>query len=157
VTIKNLLEMKSGMVVDGTLWTPSIWSFLSNYLTQGLVGTPGVTEAYSNTDFTILQAIIALLVDPVQQGGDGIAPYVSYVTDHILKPMVIDPGVFNPTPDAASTASGAISVTRIGFAASSAASVRIYKLSSITSAALCHHAQALDLRCYFCYSHWVRC
>jgi ABC-type sugar transport system permease subunit len=28
VTIKNLLEMKSGMVVDGTLWTPNIWSFL---------------------------------------------------------------------------------------------------------------------------------
>ena len=104
VTIKNLLEMKSGMVVDGTLWTPNIWSFLSTYLTQGLVGTPGVTYAYSNTDFTILQAIIALLVDPVQQGGDGIAPYVSYVTDRVLKPMVIDPGVFNPTPDAASTA-----------------------------------------------------
>ena len=99
VTFKNLLEMKSGMVVDGTLWTPNIWSFLSTYLAQGLVGTPGVTEAYSNTDFTILQAVIAELVDPVQQGGDGITPYVTYVTDHVLKPMVIDPLIFNPNPD----------------------------------------------------------
>jgi len=99
VTFKNLLEMKSGMVVDGTLWTPNIWTFLSTYLAQGLVGTPGVTEAYSNTDFTILQALIAELVDPVQQGGDGITPYVTYVTDHVLKPMVIDPLIFNPIPD----------------------------------------------------------
>jgi CubicO group peptidase (beta-lactamase class C family) len=99
VTFKNLLEMKSGMVVDGTLWTPNIWSFLSTYLAQGLVGTPGVTEAYSNTDFTILQAVIAELVDLVQQGGDGITPYVTYVTDHVLKPMVIDPLIFNPNPD----------------------------------------------------------
>jgi CubicO group peptidase (beta-lactamase class C family) len=104
VTIKNLLEMKSGMVVDGTLWTPNIWSFLSTYLQQGLVGTPGVTSAYSNTDFTICQAIIALLVDPVHQGGDGIAPYVGYVTDHVLKPMVIDPLIFNPNPDPPATA-----------------------------------------------------
>jgi CubicO group peptidase (beta-lactamase class C family) len=104
VTFKNLLEMKSGMVVDGTLWTPNIWTFLSTYLQQGLVGTPGVTSAYSNTDFTILQGVIALLVDPVNQGGDGIAPYVEYVTDHLLKPMVIDPLVFNPNPDPASEA-----------------------------------------------------
>jgi CubicO group peptidase (beta-lactamase class C family) len=104
VTIKNMLEMKSGLVVDGTLWTPNIWSFLSTYLQQGLVDIPGITDAYSNTDFTILQAIIALLVDPVHQGGDGIAPYVTYVTEHVLKPMVIDPLVFNPNPDPSSTA-----------------------------------------------------
>lgn len=99
VTIKNLLEMKSGLVEDGTLWTPDIWTFLSNYLQQPLVGTPGVTSVYSNTDFTLLQAIICLLVDPSTQGGDGIAPYVTYVTDHVLKPMGIDPGIFNPIPD----------------------------------------------------------
>jgi CubicO group peptidase (beta-lactamase class C family) len=104
VTIKNLLEMKSGLVGDGTLWTPNIWTFLSTYLQQALAGTPGVTSLYSNTDFTLLQAIICLLVDPASGGGDGIAPYVAYVTDHVLKPMGIDPAIFNPVPDPQPTA-----------------------------------------------------
>ena len=104
VTIKNLLEMKSGMVVDGTLFATNIWSFLSTYLAQGLVGTPGVTSAYSNTDFTIFQAIISLLRDPGNQGGDGISPYVDYVTEHVLKPMGISSSSFNPNPGPASTA-----------------------------------------------------
>jgi CubicO group peptidase (beta-lactamase class C family) len=99
VTIQNLLEMKSGMVVDETLNPPDIWAFLSTYLTQGLVGTPGVTSAYSNTDFTIFQAIISLLRDPAHQGGDGITPYVDYVTKDVLKPMGISKSSFNPTPD----------------------------------------------------------
>src|SRR5262249_42936308 len=38
VTIAQLLQMKSGMVADGTLATPDIWTFLSQYLQQGLVG-----------------------------------------------------------------------------------------------------------------------
>jgi len=103
VTIKNLLEMLSGMAVDGTLSAPSIWSFLSAYVAKPLVGTPGVTSAYSNTNFTILQAIISLLADPASQGGDGVAPYVAYVTDHVLRPMGVDPAIFNPSPDPAAT------------------------------------------------------
>jgi CubicO group peptidase (beta-lactamase class C family) len=104
VTFQDLLEMKSGLVVDGTLWTPDIWAFLSRYLTQPLAGTPGVTSAYSNTNFTIMQGIISLLVSPSDQGADGIAPYVKYVTDHVLQPMDIHPATFNPIPDPAATA-----------------------------------------------------
>jgi CubicO group peptidase (beta-lactamase class C family) len=104
VTFKNLLEMKSGLVEDGTLWTSDLWSFLSTYLQQGLAGTPGVTEVYSNTNFTLMQAIISLPVDEATKGGDGIAPYVKYVSEHVLKPMRIDTAVFNPTPDPAGTA-----------------------------------------------------
>jgi CubicO group peptidase (beta-lactamase class C family) len=104
VTIKNLLEMLSGLVENGTLDTSNIWSFLSTYVAQPLAGTPGVTSVYSNTNFTILQAIISLLVDPANQGGNGIHPYVAYVTDHVLKPMGIHPHVFNPNPGAEATA-----------------------------------------------------
>src|SRR5262249_30384879 len=68
VTIAQLLAMRSGMVVDGTLVAPDIWTFLSQYLKQALVGTPGQTYAYSNTNFTILQAIIALLADSANKG-----------------------------------------------------------------------------------------
>lgn len=103
VTFQNLLEMKSGLQVDGTLWTPNVWNFLSTYLTQPLAGVPGVTSAYSNTNFTILQGIISLLVSPSNQGADGIAPYVEYVTDHVLKPMRVHHHLFNPTPDPATT------------------------------------------------------
>jgi CubicO group peptidase (beta-lactamase class C family) len=117
VTFKNLLEMKSGMVVDGTLSTPDLWSFLSSYLTQGLAGTPGVTSAYSNTNFTILQAIISILSDSAGPGGDGIAPYVKYVTDHVLGPMGIYAGNFNtsPGPPASAALSYALSDNGPGF------------------------------------------
>jgi CubicO group peptidase (beta-lactamase class C family) len=101
VTFANLLTMKSGMVPDGgSLHFPpgqDIWSYLTTYLQKGLVGTPGVTYAYSNTNFTILQAIISLLVQ--SGGGDGIAPYVQYVTSQVLVPMGIDMADFNPVPD----------------------------------------------------------
>lgn len=100
VTFANLLTMKSGLVPNGTLEFNSgqdIWSFLATYLQQGLVGTPGVTEAYSNTNFTILQAIISLLVQ--SGGGDGVTPYVQYVTNQVLVPMGIDITDFNPVPD----------------------------------------------------------
>jgi CubicO group peptidase (beta-lactamase class C family) len=99
VTFQNLLEMKSGMVEDGTLETPDICTFLSRYLQQPLVGTPGTTSVYSNTNFTILQAIISLLADPANHGGNGVDPYVHHVTDHVLKPMGVDTAVFNPIPD----------------------------------------------------------
>src|SRR5262249_26257694 len=103
VTIAQLLQMKSGMVADGTLATPDIWTFLSQYLQQGLVGTPGQTNAYSNTNFTILQAIIALLADPANKGGNGLDPYLTYVKNRVLVPMGIDTNVFSATPDAAAT------------------------------------------------------
>src|SRR5262249_24935343 len=103
VTIAQLLAMRSSMVVDGTVSTPDIWTFLSQYLQQGLVGTPGQTYAYSNTNFTILQAIIALLADPANKGGNGVDPYVAYVKSRVLAPMGIDTNVFSATPDAAAT------------------------------------------------------
>lgn len=96
VTIKDLLTMTSGMVPDGTLNPANIWTFLQEYLKQGLVGTPGQTYAYSNTNFTILQAIIDVLT-----GHGGVMPdyYETYVRDNVLVPMGIDPRVFNPNPD----------------------------------------------------------
>lgn len=103
VTIVNLLTMKSGMVVDGTLNVTDLWAFLTQYLQQGLVGTPGVTEAYSNTNFTILQAIIAILADPGNNGGNGIDPSVKYVSNNVLAPMGIDTNDFNAVPDPAGT------------------------------------------------------
>jgi CubicO group peptidase (beta-lactamase class C family) len=88
VTIRNLLTMKSGLVVDGSL-SGDLWPFLNTYLQQPLVGTPGVTYAYSNTNFTILQGLIEQL-----SGQD----YVTYVTNHVLKPMGINPAEFSPAP-----------------------------------------------------------
>lgn len=101
VTIKDLLTMKSGMVVDGTLNPTSIWDFLKQYLTQGLVGTPGQTYAYSNTNFTILQALVDVLT-----GHGGVMPdyYETYVRDKVLVPMGINPQVFSANPDPQNTA-----------------------------------------------------
>lgn len=103
VTIADLLSMKSGMVVDGTLSTPDIWTFLAQYLQQSVIGTPGVTYAYSNTNFTILQAIIALLSDPANQGGDGVDPYVNYVNANVFTPMGIDTNIFSWISDPQNT------------------------------------------------------
>jgi CubicO group peptidase (beta-lactamase class C family) len=89
VTIRNLLTMKSGMVPDGSL-KGSLWPFLNEYLAQALVGTPGVTYKYSNTNFTILQGLISEL-----SGQD----YVTYATQNVLIPMGIAPSLFNPQPD----------------------------------------------------------
>ncbi len=89
VTIRNLLTMKSGMVPDFALGG-DLWAFLKAYLAKGLVGTPGQTPAYSNTNATILQGVINEL-----SGQD----YVSYVTQNVLIPMGIDPHCFNAQPD----------------------------------------------------------
>lgn len=96
VTIKDLLTMKSGLVEDGTLNPPDIWAFLRQYLQQNLVGTPGQTYDYSNTNFTILQALIDVLT-----GHGGVMPdyYETYVRDHVLVPMGINPQIFNAVPD----------------------------------------------------------
>ncbi len=93
--IRDLLTMKSGMVVDGTLFMDDVDAFLAAYLKQGLVGTPGITYAYSNTNFTILQALIERLSG---------TPYVDFVTQNVLVPMGVNTSVFNPNPDAPSVA-----------------------------------------------------
>jgi uncharacterized protein (TIGR03437 family) len=97
VTLRNLAEMKSGMVQqadEGPLNPPApstdIWSYLTSYLSQPLTGTPGVTYFYSNTNFTILQGVIEEV-----SGMD----YVDYVTQNVLVPAGIDPTIFNATPD----------------------------------------------------------
>ena len=95
VTIRNLLTMKSGMVVDDKIYMPDVRAFLVTYLGQGLVGTPGQTYAYSNTNFTVLQVLTEYL-----SGTD----YVDYVTQNVLVPMGVDPAVFNATPDPPGTA-----------------------------------------------------
>jgi CubicO group peptidase (beta-lactamase class C family) len=95
VSVRDLLTMKSGMVVDGTLFMPDVQTFLSTYLQQGLVGTRGQTYAYSNTNFTILQTLIG------QLSGQG---YVDYVTQSVLIPMGINPSIFNPVPDPSASA-----------------------------------------------------
>jgi CubicO group peptidase (beta-lactamase class C family) len=103
VTIRNLLEMKSGMVVDGTLNPANIWTFLSTYLqAQNVPPTaPGNVEAYSNTNFTILQALIDCVTG---HGGENPDYYVTYVSQKVLTPMGINLGVFNATPEEANSA-----------------------------------------------------
>jgi len=98
VTIRNLLEMKSGMTADGTLYAPSIWTFLSTYLQNQNIpsGAPGTVYAYSNTNYTILQAVVDTLTG---HGGQTPGYYATYVTNNVLIPMGIDPAAFNPFPD----------------------------------------------------------
>ena len=102
VTLRNLAEMKSGMVQqanEGPLNPPppytDIWSYLTNYLSQPLTGTPGVTYYYDNANTTILQGVIEEV-----SGMD----YVDYVTQNVLVPAGIDPAIFNATPDPQDTA-----------------------------------------------------
>lgn len=100
VTLGQLLTMKSGMEPNGALQFSSLLEFLTEYLTKPLVGTPGVTEQYSNTNFTILQDVIEYNV--VLRGWG--TSYVDWVTRNILAPMGVDTTVFNATPDPGGTA-----------------------------------------------------
>ncbi len=102
VTLRNLAEMKSGMfqeVGEGPLTPPAgfsdIWAWLKSYLSKPLVGTPGVTFFYDNTNFTILQGVIQ-----VQSG----MAYTDFVTKYVLVPAGIDPTIFNATPDSSTIA-----------------------------------------------------
>lgn len=103
ITIRNLLQMKSGLTPDGTLFTPDIWSFLRTYLAAQNVpsSAPGNVSAYSNTNFTILQALIDVLTG---HGGTNPSYYPTYVSDNVLPPMGINLSIFNPNPDPSSTA-----------------------------------------------------
>jgi CubicO group peptidase (beta-lactamase class C family) len=98
VTIRNLLEMKSCMVADGTLYPANIWTFLSTYLQAQNVppSAPSNVEAYSNTNFTILQAVIDCVTG---HGGENPDYYVTYVSQKVLAPMGINLGVFNAATD----------------------------------------------------------
>lgn len=96
VTFRDLLTMKSGLQPDGTLYlSEPFWDFLNRYLQQGLVGTPGVTYAYSNTNFSILAGAIEEISG---------SPYVEYMKPEVLTSMGISTGLFNPVPDPSDTA-----------------------------------------------------
>jgi CubicO group peptidase (beta-lactamase class C family) len=119
IKAEDLLSMKSAMVRDGTL-KDDLWTFLNAYLQRGLVkgATPGVTYAYSNTNFTILQGLIDLAVSdlPPPQNEPPYTGYVDYVQRAVLTPMGIDTNKFTAKPDARPTAtlyySGADDLTR---------------------------------------------
>ena len=120
VTLRNLAEMKSGMVQEsgeGPLSPPDggtdIWPFLVTYLSKPLTGTPGVTYYYDNTNFTILQGVIG------QVSGMN---YVDFVTKYVLEPLEVDTTIFNATSDPIQTATlgySGSSDTRTGFYAGS--------------------------------------
>ena len=75
VTIRNLLEMKGGMVVNGTLYGSDLW--------------------YSNTHYSILQALPNVLTGPAGQWPDH---YAQRVNDNVLKPTGIDGKIFTRAP-----------------------------------------------------------
>ncbi len=101
VTIADLLSMTSAMVPDGTLYTPggeSIFAFLNTYLQQGLVAgaTPGTTYAYSNTNFTILQAVIEQVAASLP---GAYTSYADYVNRAVFAPMGVNTAQFSPATD----------------------------------------------------------
>lgn len=98
VTLRNLVTMLSGMI-DGTL-TGDFWPCLNTILSQPLIGTPGVTYLYTNSNFAILQGVI----DQVT-GHD----YVAWVTQNVLVPAGVNTSILNATPDPQATATLAYS------------------------------------------------
>jgi CubicO group peptidase (beta-lactamase class C family) len=102
VTLRQLADQMSGLQPnngDGPLNPPApttdIWSYLVSYLAQPLVGTPGQTYNYNNTNFTILQGVI----DQVA-GVD----FVTFAAQYILTPAGIDNSIYNAAPDPSTTA-----------------------------------------------------
>lgn len=116
MTIRNLLEMKNGMADDDTVDTDNIWTFLSTYLQAQNVppSDPGHKEVYSNTNYTILQAVIDCVTG---HGGEMPDHYVTYVSQKVLTSMGINLGIFNTTPgpsDSATLSSSGASDTDHG-------------------------------------------
>lgn len=99
VTMGELLTMVSRLPENGTLYTFSETSteFVAKYLENSAV-IPTQGYVYSNTNFTILQEVIAAIT-----GGSGVQGYVDWVETAILQPFNVDVGVFNDVPDDAST------------------------------------------------------
>jgi len=98
VTIQQLLTMTSGLVPDQTLYLKppaTVDSFLEAYLQKPVVSPPPARYAYSNTNFTILQA--------VYEQGTG-QDFVAGVTNNVLTPMGIDSEDFTVVPAQAYTA-----------------------------------------------------
>ena len=122
VSVQRLLTMQSCLPPDGTLWygTPTKaytdntkWKFLKDYLKTSAADCAATCQTcidnngnncncnqpqtyyYSNTNFTILEAIIE------SQSGQS---YASWVNQHVLGPMGIDTTIFSPVADAQSKA-----------------------------------------------------
>ena len=98
VTIAELLTMISRLPEDGTLYTDngiSAVDFIAGYL-QANALIPDQLYVYSNTNFTILQAMI----DGICAQAGNSQDYVSWVQSQILAPLGIDLAVFSPVPDA---------------------------------------------------------
>jgi CubicO group peptidase (beta-lactamase class C family) len=120
VTIADLLSMTSAMVGDGTLYTSggeSIYAFLNTYLHQSLAAgaTPGVTYVYSNTNFTILQAVIEQIAASLPAA---YTSYTDYVNRAVLAPMGVSTTLFSPSPDPLASATLSYtdaSDTRLGY------------------------------------------
>jgi CubicO group peptidase (beta-lactamase class C family) len=94
VTIAELLVMISRLPENGALYaSDGADAFVEQYLQSNAV-VPGQLYSYSNTNFTILQAMMDSICK--QQGaGD----YLSWVQSAILTPLGIDTTVFSPVPD----------------------------------------------------------
>ncbi len=84
VTFRQLLQMRSGLEQDNNLYTSDFWDFLRTYLAKPVTST----YTYSNTNFTILQAVLELNTP------NG---YAEWVTTNILSPLGLDATVITPT------------------------------------------------------------
>ncbi|MBD0414461.1 serine hydrolase domain-containing protein [Oryzicola mucosus] len=94
VTIAELLTMTARLPENGTLYSSdSADGFVEQYLGSNGV-LPRQLYVYSNTNFTILQAMI----DSICQQ-QGLTDYVSWVQSEILTPLGIDTSIFSPVPD----------------------------------------------------------
>jgi CubicO group peptidase (beta-lactamase class C family) len=96
VTIRQLLTQRSGLAPNGTIYPrePSVDEFLAGYLQQDVVAPPGSTFRYSNTNFTILQAIYEVLV------GGAPGSFATLVLERVLAPLGVDVanGAITPVP-----------------------------------------------------------
>jgi CubicO group peptidase (beta-lactamase class C family) len=106
VTIAELLTMISRLPENGTLYDPDgLTHFIIDYLaTQAVI--PGQLYSYSNTNFTILQALMDAVCQRKQQGD-----YLQWVRAAILTPLGIDSAVFSSVPDDQITATLTYNVT----------------------------------------------
>jgi CubicO group peptidase (beta-lactamase class C family) len=94
VTIAELLMMTSRLPEDGTLyWMLGVDDFVKQYL-QSKAVILNQLYVYSNTNFTILQAMIDSICQQQRVGN-----YVSWVQSEILSPLGVDTAVFSPVPD----------------------------------------------------------
>jgi CubicO group peptidase (beta-lactamase class C family) len=96
VTLGELLMMLSRLPEDGTLYLPNgqtVMDFVGVYVEDNAV-LPRQGYVYSNTNFTILQAVISAIAASNQ-----VADYVDWVRAAVLTPLGIDTAVFSPVPD----------------------------------------------------------